>query len=389
MAKIVKGETRGRPGRWLLDFYGQDGKRRWETYETQKAAKAALAKRLEELRKGTYRAPAEMPTVKELAAGWLASKADRRPSTRYCWENHVHVHIVPAIGDVRVDQVTPRLVEERLRNAIRERLEPQTVNKVLGTLTSIYDYGARHGVIDRNPAKLAERLRVGTAEIVPGTEAKSETAGREIDPDEVPSPEEVKRLLVASAPGVFRTFFLTAALTGARSGELLSLTWDDVDFEGGEIHIRRGVTWARTREDREKGIKGPRYFAPKNKTSRRSVGMPSELASALKRWKLGCPPSRDALVFPKADGMAMHRKVLAEQGLSPALARAGLRRFGAHALRHFFASELIRRGYPPTEVAARLGHSSPMVTMTVYARWYRGAKSDAVAGLAKTLSVEA
>jgi integrase len=56
-----------------------------------------------------------------------------------------------------------------------------------------------------------------------------------------------------------------------------------------------------------------------------------------------------------------------------------------HALRHFFASELIRRGYPTTEVAARLGHSSPMVTMTVYARWYRGATSDAVSGLAKTL----
>jgi integrase len=383
--KIVNGEKRGRPGRWLVDFYDQDGKRRIETYETQKAAKVALSRRLEELRKGTYRAPAEMPTLAELAAGWLASKADRRPSTRYCWENHVHVHIVPALGEVRVDQVTPRLVEERLRNVLRERLAPQTVNKVLGTLTAIYDYGARHGTIDRNPAKLAERLRVGTAEVLPGEDGEANAPGREIDPDEVPSPEEVKRLLVASAPGVFRTFFLTAALTGARSGELLALTWEDVDFDGAEIHIRRGVTWARTREDREKGIRGARYFAPKNKTSRRSVEMPTELAAALRRWKLACPPSRDGLVFPKADGMAMHRKILAEQGLWPALARAELRRFGVHALRHFFASELIRRGYPPTEVAARLGHSSPMVTMTVYARWYRGATSDAVAGLAKTL----
>jgi integrase len=54
-------------------------------------------------------------------------------------------------------------------------------------------------------------------------------------------------------------------------------------------------------------------------------------------------------------------------------------------LRHFFASELIHGGYPPTEVAARLGHSSPNVTMTVYARWYRDAKSDAVTSLAKAL----
>jgi len=60
--KIINGEKRGRPGRWLLDFTDQDGKRRWETYATQKEAKAALGKRLEQLRKGTYRAPTEIPT---------------------------------------------------------------------------------------------------------------------------------------------------------------------------------------------------------------------------------------------------------------------------------------------------------------------------------------
>jgi integrase len=81
----------------------------------------------------------------------------------------------------------------------------------------------------------------------------------------------------------------------------------------------------------------------------------------------------------------MHGKLLQDQGLRPALVKAGLRPFGVHALRHLFAPELIRQGYPATEVAPRLGHSSPAVTMQVYARWYRGAKSDAVANLAKSL----
>ncbi len=386
--KIINGEKRGRPGRWLLDFTDQDGKRRWETYRTKGEAKRALSKRLEQLRKGTYRPAAEIPTLKAVAEAWLTRKADRRPGTVAAWESHVYRHIVPAIGDVRVDQVTPHVVEERLRNVLREELSANMVNKVLGTLTSIFDHAAREGYVERNAARLAERVRE-TVEMASSEEDVPKAgAGGDVDPDEVPSPEEVKQLLIAAAPGVFRTFFLTAALTGARSGELLALRWEDVDFDASAIHIRRGVTWARTREDREKGIKGPRYFAPKNKTSRRSVEMAAELAAALKRWKLACPPSRDELVFPKRDGMAMHRKVLHEQGLSPALARAGLRRFGVHALRHFFASELIRRRYPPTEVAARLGHSSPMVTMTVYARWYRGATSDAVSGLAKSLLAE-
>lgn len=73
MAKIVKGETRGRPGKWILDFRSQDGKRHWETYDTQKEAKQELGKRLEEVRKGTYRAPADVPTVAKLAEDWLVS----------------------------------------------------------------------------------------------------------------------------------------------------------------------------------------------------------------------------------------------------------------------------------------------------------------------------
>ena len=103
--KIVNGKDRGRPGRWLVDFYNRDGKRRRETYDTQKAAKDARAVRLEQLRKGTYHAPAEIPTLRKVAEAWLASKGDRRSSTQYCAENHVS-HIVPVLGDLRLDQVT-------------------------------------------------------------------------------------------------------------------------------------------------------------------------------------------------------------------------------------------------------------------------------------------
>jgi hypothetical protein len=80
--KIVNGEKRGRPGRWLLDFYDQDGKRHWETFDTQKEAKSALADRLDQVKRGAYRAPDKVPTLKERAEAWLANKADRRP-----WRN--------------------------------------------------------------------------------------------------------------------------------------------------------------------------------------------------------------------------------------------------------------------------------------------------------------
>jgi integrase len=162
--------------------------------------------------------------------------------TLYLWENHVH--ILPPLGDLRVDRITAQIVEESLRNTLlrQGRLAPQPINKVLGTLTSIFDYAERHGTVERNPARLAERLRVGTAQVAVAAE-HGQPAGREVDPDEVPSPDDVRRLLFAAEPGLFKTYAMTAALTGARSGELLALIWDDVDFEAGEIHIRRTVTW--------------------------------------------------------------------------------------------------------------------------------------------------
>ncbi len=56
-----------------------------------------------------------------------------------------------------------------------------------------------------------------------------------------------------------------------------------------------------------------------------------------------------------------------------------------HSLRHSFASSLIMAGEPPTRVANLLGHSSPAVTMRVYAHWFKDVKTDAINNLAKHL----
>ena len=69
--------------------------------------------------------------MQKVAEAWLASKGDRRPSTQYCAENHVS-HIVPVLGDLRLDQVTVADVE-RFREERRKTLAPRTVNKLLAT----------------------------------------------------------------------------------------------------------------------------------------------------------------------------------------------------------------------------------------------------------------
>ena len=384
--KIVKGETRGRPGRWIVDFRDHDGKRHWETYRTQKEAKDALAHRLEQLRKGTYREPAKIPTVKDAATAWLVAKQDRRPSSVAGDETHVTKHILPEIGGMRLDHVRVATVEQ-LREKLRQQLAPRTVNKILAALSAIFDHAIKHGHTEKNPARVVDRLKLDTGQVALGSEAQARRkSGPRVTPDEVPSPEEVVRLLEAAGAGRDRVFFMLATHTGAREGELLALTWDDFDLDERTVSIRRTVSWAKTQAERAAGLKGPRFYEPKTRAGRRVIELPEELIPELRRWKLACPPSRMGLVFPTLDGRPLHRRTLHKEGLAPALAAAKLRHFTVHSLRHFHASILILKKTPITEVAARLGHASPAVTMSVYAHFLRQVKGESTNAVVEALA---
>jgi len=202
-------------------------------------------------------------------------------------------------------------------------------------------------------------------------------AAGEATADDVPSAEEVAKL-IESAPTAFgRAFLFAGAHTGAREGELLALVWDDIDFDGKRLSIKRSDSWARTRSEREaKTVKGPRVFEPKTAAGRRTIAIDDELIWELRRWRLACPPGRRGLVFPSPTGESLHRWSLYNRIMGPAALKLE-RRFKVHALRHFHASALLLAGVPIAEVSARLGHKNAAITMRVYTHFIRGAETKA------------
>ncbi|MGC2304768.1 site-specific integrase, partial [Candidatus Binatus sp.] len=211
----------------------------------------------------------------------------------------------------------------------------------------------------------------------------------EVDPDSILNPEEVGAMLNKTSPGLYRALFMTAAVTGARCGELFALRWSDVEMtksgEGSSIRIRRTVSWARLKDEAIR----PRYFPPKTKAGKREVPIPAELLTALRAWKLRCPPTPDDLVFPAADGRPLRRSNVLRYGLWAALERAELRRVNIHSLRHSFASALIMGGTPITEVQSLLGHASPAITLRIYSHWFQTKDTGAVGRLSKIVLVNA
>jgi integrase len=151
---------------------------------------------------------------------------------------------------------------------------------------------------------------------------------------DIPSPEEIKRLLGAATPRQ-KPILMIAAFCGLRASELRGLRWIDIDLKRSELQVRQ-------RADRYLKI-GP----PKSEAGERKVPVPPGVVAAMKEWKLAGPKSDLGLVFPSASGKIQHHSNIVRDILIPALAEAGLLlpdgapKYGLHSLRHFFASWLI------------------------------------------------
>ena len=90
------------------------------------------------MKRGTYRPPATLPTFADTAQDWLASKADRRLSTLAQWQTHLDLHLVPALGHLRLDQIGVNDMERFRAERLAAGLGAPTVNKLLTTAAAVF-----------------------------------------------------------------------------------------------------------------------------------------------------------------------------------------------------------------------------------------------------------
>jgi integrase len=248
-----------------------------------------------------------------------------------------------------------------------EPLSASTRAKHLRVLGACLTSATKRSYAARNPVKdlpAAEKPRPGRKEAAYFTD------------------ENLPRLFAEVTPGVFRKLFLTALKTGMREGELIALTWADVDLTAAVARVRRTCT---------DGI----VHEPKNH-ERRDVDLTPEVVELLGAWwgELGSPDD-DALVFPGdgRDGYLVNGTILKRE-LYPAMERAGVPRVGPtgekctfHSLRHTFARIALEHGAELTWLSRHLGHSSTAVTDRVYGHWSRAARKRAMERLAEAFVV--
>lgn len=337
-----------------IDLGIADGRRKRVvlTAKTARALRAKVAEAREQIDAGVT--PNDQLTVE----GWLTRWLDQivpddpriRARTAQGYRSYVARHIVPSIGGVRVQALTPEHVRKlhadmRAKNSASDRnrgepLSPATIRQAHTILQSALGEALRLGIVGRNVATLVRKPSAKSTPH-PHLDAEQARAVLRVAPDE----RTLCRLVVALALGL-------------RQGEALGLRWHDYRLIGGE--------WCLVIDEAVARIKGEGLIRTdvKSSASHRVLPVPEPMQPIFAAWKAKADPDEE-YVFPgrtggpcePADDWRMWRD---------SLARAGVSHVPLHGARGSAASLLAVMGVPVWMIARILGHSQETVTLRHY-----------------------
>jgi integrase len=338
---------------WQVDFVDQHGKRRHKQFARKKDADTYLVQARGRVQVGTYAAESTSVTIARAGEMWIArgqaEQLERATLAQY--QNHLDLHIVPMLGEVRLAKLATPMVQAFVDDLLRTGRSRPMATKVLASLKAILREAMRRGLLSYNPA-------------APVT---IRTPGRHKERATIPSREDVQRML-SLVSDRWRPLLVTAVFTGMRASELRGLRWQDVDLEGSAIKISQ-------RADRYHKI-GP----PKSAAGRRDIPLAPMVVTTLREWKLRCPSG--GLVFPTGRGKPeslgnIYRRMWAPLQIKCGIVdQDGRPRHRFHDLRHFAASWLIAQGFSPKKLQAILGHSTIQMVFDRYGHLLDDADDD-------------
>jgi integrase len=317
-------------------------------------------------------APSGKITVGGLLDRWLNEWAvdSLGAKTRERHAELIEKHIRPHIGAHNAAKLLPADLKALYSRLVRRDdnaagvLSPRTVLHVHRILHRAFKLGCKYGVVARNPA---------------GVMDKTDRPAIKHDEVQILPPENRKPLLDGLKGSALYLPVLVALTTGARRGEILALTWEDVDFAKGTLRIVKAIEATK----RRRTVK-----STKTKYGRRTIKLPAVTLEALRaerarhneqRLALGLGKAETALIFPNWEAEVTPEAPFGFTLRSPAgltkewgrkVAGLGLPKLTFHALRHTHASELIAGGVDIVAISRRLGHSNPSVTLSIYAHLY-------------------
>jgi integrase len=271
----------------------------------------------------------------------------------------VDKHIVPRLGAMKLAKIEPVNVERFYQDMQRDGESAQSC-KIAGVLLgNALRYVCKQKLVLHNAVREVDKPRSTKREFVAWTAAQANAFLKAMEFDRL------------------HTIFVLALATGMRQGELFALEWNDIDFAGGYLTVRRSL---------ERTGEGARIKEPKTGKGRR-IDLPAVAIDALQdhRKRMLAEGLRTDTVFVNTVGNWLCRQDVNEGKAKPAMKEAGLPVIRFHDLRHTHATLLLAAGENIKVVSERLGHASVNITLQVYAHVLPGMQKRAADTMQKLL----
>lgn len=359
---------RKRDGRWVaeLNIGVAEGRRKTirKMAKRQKVVADWLNERLVEQKKGLLVEPSK-ETVAQFLERWLRDsvKISTRSRTYESYASTVRCHVAPTLGGIPLRKLTPTDVQRLYGQKLESGLSPRSVQYIHAVLHGALKQAVQRGLIYRNPCEAVARPKV---------ERKTMKA---LDL------EQVNRLLAEAQHDRLYALYILAVHTGMRRGELLGLTWDNVDLKNRRVHVVQQL------QHLDKGE--AKLVPPKTAKARRGIDLTSFEVKALmqhrreqskERLRLGEAWQNNMnLVFTTGIGTPLNPANLVRRSFHPLLEKAGLPRIRFHDLRHSAASLMLQMDISAKVVQEMLGHSQISLTLDTYSHVLPSMRRDTVA----------
>lgn len=302
---------------------------------------------------------------------WLERKKrrvrlDTYEAYRCYYDNHLKPFFEPR--NLRIDEVTPRLIQKYVDQKEREGQSPNSINKHLVILNGVFKEAAALQEVSFNPCANVTISRI--EEEFHGTAYEAADA---------------KRLLTAINGDAIEPAVYLGLYLGLRRSEVVGLRWQDIDFDHNVVHIRNTVVRFKTISEMEK---------TKSRASKRDLYLPKGLKQYLLTLRERTETHKQ--LFGKAyhdgehicqwpDGRSYTPDYVSRR-FKRILELNGLPQIRFHDLRHTAGSLLINQGQSVKQVQEFLGHEKASTTLDIYTHLSFEGKKDTGEKLDELLS---
>ena len=247
--------------------------------------------------------------------------------------------LLPYFSSKRMDEISVADIRKWQNELISQGYSQTYLKTINNQLSAIFNYAVRYYELQINPCRKAGSMGKGKA-----------------DEMQIWTKEEFEQFSdCIMDKRISWLAFQILFWTGLRIGEMLALTFADVDLDAKTIRVNKSYQRLKSKDI---------ITAPKTPKSNRVVNIPQFLADDIQDYI-------ESLYDPQPDDRLIPiYKTFLEKEMVRGVKLSGVKKIRIHDLRHSHASLLIEMGFSPKEIAERLGHENIETTLNTYSHLY-------------------